>query len=233
MDKIDIVVPVHNAVEHLRVCIDAIARTVSDYRLILVDDFSDNDTKAYLQEVIRWRNDTKLVQHGKQVWYTRSANSGLCLVRTPWAMLLNSDCIPRAGWLEELFAVRDLAIFETHEKIGIVGAHLARDPAYPRYQNVKHPGYVTGHAWLCNMEALRDVAAKRGTPGRYFDERSQHLIHISSDRELCWELNRYGWGTMRSCNSEVDHAGGMSWRRKDTGEHDLQTVGQLRLVDVD
>jgi hypothetical protein len=153
------------------------------------------------------------------------------MVKTPWAVLLNSDTIPRSGWLQELYDVRDLAAKDTGQKVAFVGSDLAR--GHPvRWENVRNPAYVTGHCWLLNMEAAFDASARRGTPGWYFNELSQEEIHIASDRLLGWYFESLGYATVRSYWAEVDHSGGASWRKPD-GYHDLGRVSQLKLQDVD
>lgn len=228
---IDIVIPVHNALEHLRVCVDAVARTVGDYRLILVDDASDEQTKQFLREVQAWRPSTKVITHGHQQWFSRSSNDGIRLARTSWVVLLNSDAIPRAGWLEELYHVRDATHAVNGAKVGLVGSDLVRGYE-TRYELTREPDYVTGHCLLLNTAAMHELSCYYGTQGSPFNETEQECIHINSDRKMCYHLNKLGWLTVRSRWSEVDHVGGASWRNS-TGYHDLETVGKLRLIDVD
>lgn len=227
----DIVIPVRNALEHLRVCVDAVARTVSDYRLILVDDASDDPTKAFLREVQVWRPNTLIIIHGKQKWFSRTSNDGLRLTRTEWSVLLNSDAIPRAGWLDELYDVRDTVSRSTGQQIGLVGSDLVRGHD-SRYELTREPDYVTGHCLLLNRKAMYDLSCYYGTPGSPFNEIRDDCVHINSDRFMSYHLNQLGYLTVRSRHSEVDHVGGASWRNAN-GYHDLEAVGKLRLVDVD
>ena len=50
---IDIVVPIHNAADDLRRCVESVvAHTDGDYRLLLIDDAStDLEVRAYLREL--------------------------------------------------------------------------------------------------------------------------------------------------------------------------------------
>ncbi|HKE40967.1 MAG TPA: glycosyltransferase [Casimicrobiaceae bacterium] len=103
---IDIVVPIHNAADDLRRCVDSVlAHTSGDYRLLLIDDAStetevgrclrDIQSKA-LPHVALFANETNL-------GFTLTANRGIQAAR-PGAdvVLLNSDTRVTPEWLDAL-----------------------------------------------------------------------------------------------------------------------------------
>src|SRR5437762_5840345 len=148
----DIIVPVHNALSYLRHCIDTVCTHTSNYRIVFVDDCSDQDTKNYLQSAINDHSDWLVVHTDKRKWFTRAANMGLRLVKTEKALLLNSDTEVNAGWLQEMYDVwDDVKRVNSIVNIGLVGSiSCITDPATPRwiYTNVNNGGYVSGHCWL-------------------------------------------------------------------------------------
>jgi glycosyltransferase involved in cell wall biosynthesis len=227
----DVIIPVHNALPQLRECLEYLEKNTKDYRLILVNDWSGPDTVNFMNEYTATHSDVRMVSTDKQKWFSRASNIGLKLTTSDWFVLLNSDTIPRPGWLEELYAVRDEVMATVSPQVAVVAGHVARDPSYPRWQNVKHPAYATGHCFLINRLAYNAMCERNH--GVFFNERDVNQIHINSDRIVCWEFMEMGWLIIRACNCEIDHVGGSSWRRTDTGEHDLQTVGKLTLRDVD
>ena len=119
------VLPVHNALDYVKACVESLySHTPSLSRLIIVDDFSDEATRSYLYgpECLGKRSRNIYVRTTKQVWFTRAANTGLRLVETERAVLLNSDVVLNSGWLEELQDV--WADFESKfspRKVGLVG----------------------------------------------------------------------------------------------------------------
>jgi GT2 family glycosyltransferase len=84
---------------------------------VLVDDGSDDDTARFLAGTARGSARVRLITnsappHG----YTIAANLGLRAAVGEYLVLLNSDTIVTAGWLE-----RVIACGEADERIGIVG----------------------------------------------------------------------------------------------------------------
>ncbi len=216
MNNVDIVIPIHKAGDYFEQCIDNLFANTggANYRLILVDDFSqDPKVDAVIARCQRERHTTMVIKTSYQKWFTRASNHGLRLVKTSHAVLLNSDTIPRQGWLEELLSVK-----EELEKQGYIPAVIGSvwsAGETRRYADTKEPDYVTGHCWFCYMQAFEDVAQKRGTPGYYFNQFDQNQVHINGDRILCYELNKAGYETIMAFKSQVDHYGGKSWN------HDL------------
>lgn len=125
-----IIVPVFNALEHLEVCLDSIARTVpTDTRVMLIDDASTDsrvrpvlqawvdEAKPYRQLLVHKKNQgfVATVNHGMrlaatdvvslnsdtQVTSVATANHGTRLAATD-VVLLNSDTQVTGGWLRHL-----------------------------------------------------------------------------------------------------------------------------------
>lgn len=219
----DIIVPVHEALDFTQACLDSLFQHTQDFRLIIVDDYSSVETTAYLMSVLQRQRFALYVRTAHQSWFTRASNIGLRLVRTQRCVLLNSDCVLDAGWLEELYAVWDEAekVF-VGKRLGLVGSHLsAEEPR--RWGEYFKPGYVTGHCLLLSMPVLHEVSSRRGQPGWYLDEVHQEAAHINSDRYLSYELNDLGYVTVASFKAAVGHHGGKSWG------YDLSKTSRLRL----
>jgi glycosyltransferase involved in cell wall biosynthesis len=221
----DIVLPVRNALDDFRECIATVRAHTHDYRLIFVDDFSDDVTAQVIREEAAKQSSSLLVRTSSQRWFTRAVNLGLRLVRTDRCMILNSDCVVGDGWLQELYDVWDEAA-STGLKIGLVG-DTHSDPEPRRWRNAFSPDYVTGHAWLVSMEALFVISAARGMPGIYLNERDASCIHIASDRIGSWELNEHGFATIGAHKAAVGHKGGRSWGFRLGDVSGLRILNQL------
>ncbi len=208
-EKIDIVIPVHNAKEFTQQCVESVIEHTNNFRFIFVDDYSDAEATEYLRWLAPQHPSALLLRTNKQKWFTRASNLGLRLVNTPKAVLLNSDCIVRGNWLGELLDV--WAELEGQgKKIGLVGS-VHDEQAAPRYVETKEPNYVTGHCLMFNMQAIYEVSANRGTPGWYLNERDAIQVHINSDRILCYDLNKLGYITVAAYKAPCGHYGGKSW----------------------
>jgi len=221
----DIVLPVHNALEYTQACIDSVFANTNHFRLILVDDFSQPDTTAYLLSTLLRQPESLYIRSAQQKWFTRASNLGLRMVRTQRCVLLNSDCVVANGWLEELYDVwaEAQAVLGT-KRVGLVGStQSAEEPR--RWAESAEPGYVTGHCFLLSMPVLYEVSEKRGQPGWYLDEINRDAIHINSDRYLNYELNRLGYATIASMKAAVGHHGGKSWG------YNLGLTSRLRIGD--
>ena len=224
----DIVIPVHDAFDYLKPCIETLYQNTENFRLIIVDDFSFTpQAEEFCRYIVTKDPNNLLVRTNKQKWFTRASNIGLRLSRTPNVVLLNSDCVLNEGWLEELYGCGEEFLRDNpKDKLGIVGAVLWLESPV-RYKAVYEPEYVTGHALMFNRNAMEELATRRGTPGWWLNELERSQIHINSDRIVCYDLNRIGYKTIISYHCPIGHHGGKSW------SYDLGTVGNLKLSDVD
>lgn len=206
---------------YFKPCVESVRQHTSAIRFIFVSDGCDADHDQAMQDFIKQYPESLYLRTPKQLWFTRAHNLGLRFVRTPWAVMLNADTVVDVGWLEELYAIRDEVTEECRMEgargVGLVGVELSGEEPR-RYHRTSEPGYVTGHCWLVNMEALSEISAHRGTPGIYLDETQQKTIHIYSDNEACYAMNRLGWKTIVSFKAAVGHHGGKSWG------HDLSVL---------
>ncbi|MDK2122793.1 glycosyltransferase [Parachitinimonas caeni] len=112
----DIVVCVHNALPDVKACLASVLRyTTLPYRLILVDDGSQEDTAAYLK-AFAFEQGAHLIRHEAALGYTLAANRGMQATSGRYVVLLNSDTLVTPQWLERLVATA-----EVHPVVGIVG----------------------------------------------------------------------------------------------------------------
>ncbi|GAB3537732.1 hypothetical protein GCM10027343_01650 [Noviherbaspirillum agri] len=115
---VDIVVPVFNALEDTKRCLEAVAYrtdgfTVSVY---VVNDGSGEDTTAWLRQFCHAHPNFRLIEHSVNRGYTFAVNSGLRASRAPYVVTLNSDTIVTSGWLRSL-----VQCVESDPRLGVVG----------------------------------------------------------------------------------------------------------------
>ncbi|MEP6942305.1 MAG: glycosyltransferase [Betaproteobacteria bacterium] len=102
----DVVVPVYNAARDVQRCVESVlAHTAGDYRLILIDDASTDAAVAEYLATLRARALPQIVILGNErnLGFTLTANRGMREARAGVdVVLLNSDTVVTAGWLEAL-----------------------------------------------------------------------------------------------------------------------------------
>ena len=112
-----VVVPVHNALADVQACLASVLPTLrAQDRLIVVNDASDAETTGWLRRFARTDERITLLENTKNLGYTGSANRGLQATDAPFRVMLNSDTVVCAGWLEKL-----LLVAFSDDKTGIVG----------------------------------------------------------------------------------------------------------------
>jgi GT2 family glycosyltransferase len=103
---VDVVVPVHDAREHVLRCVASVQRHARGrWRLVLVDDASrDRELVGWLDEVARRDRRVVLLRNGRNRGFVASANLGLRNATGHDVVLLNSDTEVTRGFLGRLGA---------------------------------------------------------------------------------------------------------------------------------
>jgi len=115
----DVIVPVHNGGRDVENCLNSIFRHLEPdvvQNLIIVDDCSGSEMKAYLERVAAERDCVQLIRLDSQHYYTKASNIGLRRSSAQYRTLLNSDTVVTKDWIHK---IRDA--FSISPEIGIVG----------------------------------------------------------------------------------------------------------------
>lgn len=115
---VDVVVCVHDAPEDVRACLWSLMHSATrPFHLIVIDDGSGPETTAMLEVLAQAEPEIELIRNdGPDHGYCRAANIGLRASTGAHVVLLNSDTVVSAGWLERI-----VACAESDERIGVVG----------------------------------------------------------------------------------------------------------------
>lgn len=114
--QVSFVIPVFNQVSHTRACLDALAAELSAdvaHEIILVDDGSDEQTRAFLDSLPA---PVRVKRLPENQGFAAATNHGANLAGGRWVCLLNNDVEITAGSIEAMLAVK-----ETHPDAGIIG----------------------------------------------------------------------------------------------------------------
>jgi GT2 family glycosyltransferase len=159
----DVVVCVHDALDDLRLCLQALlAKTERPFRLIVVDDGSGEAASGFLRAFADRHPAVTLIRreqapHG----YTLAANRGIEASEGDYVVLLNSDTIVTPGWLRRL-----IAHGEAHPDVGVLG------PLSNAASHQSIPAVREGGAWAVNplpewltVEGMGAVLARAAPSG--------------------------------------------------------------------
>ncbi|THK34626.1 glycosyltransferase [Ensifer sp. MPMI2T] len=122
LGRIDVVVPVFNALDDVKSCLRSLAEASSDYqsRIIIVNDGSDDETTNWLRGAIEGLSNEQtvftLIEHEQNMGYTKAVNTGLRASTAPYVVTLNSDTIVTPYWADGL-----VRCMHSADDIGICG----------------------------------------------------------------------------------------------------------------
>ncbi len=126
----DIIIPVWNQLSFTKDCVDSILKNTAgvDYRIIIIDNASDSDTKIYLEN-LKISNPARVsvIRNENNLGFVKAANQGIASSTAPYVCILNNDTLVMKNWLKEM-----IAIAESAADIGIVNPssnNLGQKPA--------------------------------------------------------------------------------------------------------
>ncbi len=200
--RVSVVVPVHDRPAQLRRLLTAIrACQVTDpvHEVIVVDDAS-SDAHAHADAVADVDVDAKLVRRETRGRAPAARNDGAAIATGEVIAFVDSDCVPRSGWLSALLP---------HFADPLVAAVAPRIVDHDDSASAGHDS----RGWLSRYEAVRSRLDRGPTPARVipaagrvpfvpaatllvraaalgpgFDE----TLHGGEDVELVWRLTRQG-----------------------------------------
>ena len=126
-----IIIPVFNKVELTQQCVTNLADVTNgcSYEVIVVDNASTDDTKAFLSKL---GGDIQIISNPENYGFAKACNQGAAAANGRYLVFLNNDTIPKPGWLRAL-----LNEVEGHQDVAIVGSKLL----YPD-NTIQHAGVV-------------------------------------------------------------------------------------------
>lgn len=228
--RCDIIIPVWNQPGFTKECIDSIIKNTEgvEYRLIIVDNASDTETKLYL-ESLKNANKPKilLVRNETNLGFVKAANQGMRLSDAPYVCLLNNDTLVTDEWLGEM-----IAIAESSKLIGLVNPssnNLGQKPskgetpdAYAAKLKTERGTYFEiGSAIGFCMLIKREVIDAIGV----FDE--IYGMGNFEDTDYSRRAIKDGYICVRACASYVYHREGSSFGRDKTFDENFERNRQI------
>ena len=129
MPSVTLIILNWNARHLLARCLPSLlAQTYDDYRVVLVDNASTDDSLAFVR---REFPQVEIVENERNRGFSAGNNAALRRLQSDVAVLVNPDLVASAGWLREL-----VAGLTSEESIGIAGGKLF----YPGRRRLQHAG---------------------------------------------------------------------------------------------
>ena len=209
----DLVLLSWNQLECTRPCVESIlANTGLPCRLIIVDQNSDAETRAYLRGLRSTpRVTVELLFNPTNVGYPAGMNLGLRRAAAPYVCFLNNDILVPPGWLEELIRVA-----ESGPSVGLVNPSSNTfgilPPAGTGWKELArrcggHRGewievrYGEGFCLLGRRDLLLTVGG--------FDETTYEQIYFE-DADLGRKIQAQGFRCVMALGTYVWHEGGQT-----------------------
>jgi GT2 family glycosyltransferase len=236
-----IIIPTHNGVDHLRLCLASLGETLPESflgEMIVVDDGSGEDMQGLLEEWQQAIPYLKVIRNERNRGFVASCNRGARAAKGDILIFLNDDTMPQPGWLRAL-----LRTFRERPDAGAVGGKLI----YPDGRLQEAGNFVFSDGSAANfgrddrvVEAplysyLREVdycsAALLATPRSLFSEiggfDKRYEPGYYEDTDYCFEVRKRGRRVYYQPESVVVHTeGGTGGTDLTSGAKRFQVVNQ-------
>ena len=199
-DDVTVIVPLRNNVDGL----ERLLAALRGHRVIVVDDGSDVAVSA---PPAGGRCSVSVLRHEVARGPAAARNTGMRAATTEFVACLDSDVVPRSGWLEVMLGhFSDPAVALVAPRI------VALDPESNELARYEHSrssldlgrheapvrartpvSYVPSTAMLVRRSALQDAGG--------FDE----TMDVAEDIDLCWRLEAAGWRLRYEPAARVAH----------------------------
>lgn len=179
VDSVTAISVTHNS-KH---CIDALAKSLAGLSHIIIVDNGSSD--GCPQKIADALPQAHLIQSERNLGFGAANNRALDLVQTPYALLLNPDCIVQPDEIHHL-----LTVATAYPDAAIIAPQLVRSGGLyeisyrwptgtwrstgPIASGACCVGFASGAAMLLNMAVMRDIG--------FFDER---FFLYYEDEDLC------------------------------------------------
>ncbi len=118
-EKCDVVIPVYNAPEWVKLCVYSIFTNTSDEylgKVFLMNDNSDSNTLDCLTNLkSKYSKKIELITNTDNLGFVKNSNKGLRLTKSKYVLLLNTDCIISKNTIPKL-----ISHIRKNNKIGLI-----------------------------------------------------------------------------------------------------------------
>jgi GT2 family glycosyltransferase len=216
LPTVSVIIVTHNGQDHLRRCLESLARqTFTGFEVLVVDNGSVDPIPAVVAEF--GCLDVRLLDLGRNTGFAAANNRGAAMAQGRWLALLNSDAFPEPAWLDTLLArararsefsffssqqvsAADPDIIDgTGDMYALNGRAWRRDYLHRASETPRQEEEVWG-ACAASALYLRSVFEEAGG----FDE---EYFCYSEDVDLAFRLRLRGYRCLHVPDAVVHHIG--------------------------
>lgn len=118
-NKCDVIIPVYNAPEWVKLCVYAVFKNTPDdvlNKVIIMNDNSNEETQNLLKNLEdKYGNKLLVVTNEQNLGFVKNCNRGFDFVESEYTLLLNSDCLLSKNTIGKL-----MDHMKKNEKIGLI-----------------------------------------------------------------------------------------------------------------
>ena len=118
-NKCDVIIPVYNAPEWVKLCVYAVFKNTPDdilNKVIIMNDNSNEETQNLLKNLEdKYGNKLLVVTNEQNLGFVKNCNRGFDFVESEYTLLLNSDCLLSKNTIGKL-----MDHMNKNEKIGLI-----------------------------------------------------------------------------------------------------------------
>jgi GT2 family glycosyltransferase len=235
-----IIIPVFNKWEYTAACLRSIAEATNeaDFEVIVVDDYSTDETPGRLESV----EGLEVVSNRKNTGFIGSCNAGAALAKGQYIVMLNNDTQVMDGWLDSL-----LETFQKFPDTGLAGARLIypngslqeaggiifRDgsgwnygrgdkPGRPEYQFTREVDYCSGACIALPAELFRQLGG--------FDPYYSPAYY--EDTDLAFKVRQAGFKVrVQAAATIIHHEGITSGTDIGSGTKRYQDINRKKFIE--
>lgn len=230
-----IIVVSYNTLKYTRLCLESVRKHTGElpYELIVVDNGSQDGSAEWLSK----QQDIICLLNHRNVGFPQACNQGMALSRGDDILLLNSDAVVTANYLQNLRS----ALYSS-PSVGAVGpmashasnfqqvdtdcSNLQQLQAFAREYNQSNPEkwrpwlLLIGFCLLFRRQVYEQLGGldESFSPGNYEDD------------DYCLRMRQRGWDILLCGDTFIHHYGGQSFRKDKNKKQEQQKEADFKAL---
>jgi GT2 family glycosyltransferase len=182
---VDVIMVTYNRLQFTKQAIQSLKRTACPYRLIVVDNNSNDGTQDYLNQLKNKGKIDTLIFNDVNLGLEKALNKGLQKVQsTSYFITTDNDCIACQDWLEKL-----IFLMETHQEYAAISCRpqilIGVGPIFKTNKEVVENNVVGGSV------RIMDTLKVKGVGG--WTDKFEKDGRGNEEHDICGKLRADGW----------------------------------------
>ena len=208
-----VVIPIYNGLHVARPCVESVVRwtDLTNCRVLLVNDGSDDYTTETLRTWQGWHSSIQLLENPRNLGFVRTCNRAFEHAEGEFVLILNSDTCVTPRWLKKLLEclrsddsiamVSPLTNFAAHLRIDMAPGldYVGMNALLEQLWDGGYPDVTTvaGHCLMIRRSVLAEIGGFDLVFGEGYGEES----------DLSMRANYFGYRTVCATDTFIYHRG--------------------------